>query len=382
MKHTVRRSGRAAAFVLLPVLVASTLAACADTGSDEPKASGDSASGDSSCTQAAEAYMKPLETLPTTLPEGYTPLSAKPAAGKVVYVGIGTIPEEIQISDAVADAAKSVGWTSSFLSEDGSIEDFARKVDDAINSGADAIVWTGYPPSAIQPQMDEAKAKGVIVAAGAQNEEPTDAAGFAGATLALPVWTTNGKTMANWVMADSQCSGSAAFFMLPYPNYKEASESFLSAMKEGCPECKATASEIQVADIGSPAATQAIISTLQSDPSIKYVGVSTGSIAAGLTPALQQAGIEGVKIFGISPDEAAFKALGDGSNAMWIGQTSEALGWEEFDAVMRVIDTGKPSTDLPAIAPVLTPDNVDPSGGIQTFPADFKDQFTALWQGN
>jgi ABC-type sugar transport system substrate-binding protein len=76
-----------------------------------------------------------------------------------------------------------------------------------------------------------------------------------------------------------------------------------------CPDCKVTYNEIQPKDLGSPAATNAMVSKLQADPSIKYAYTIIGNVAAGLTTALSQANITGVKIFGQVPDENAIKAL-------------------------------------------------------------------------
>ena len=45
-------------------------------------------------------------------------------------------------------------------------------------------------------------------------------------------------------------------------------------------------------DVGSPAATNTVVSKLQSDPSINFAYFTIGDLAVGIEPALKQAGID------------------------------------------------------------------------------------------
>ena len=192
---------------------------------------------------------------------------------------------------------------------------------------------------------------------------------------------TLGQLHANMVMKESDCKANVAIFSLPFPILKVGTDEFQAVLKAECPDCKVSYSEIQPKDLGSPAATNAIVSKLQSDPSVKYVLTVIGNVAAGLNTALDQANIKDVKIFGAVPDENSIKALQDGTNAWWLTQTSQINGWMELDAVLRAIESGKPVNTTGNPIGVLTPENVPPdAASVPIFPADYEDLFKQVWQ--
>ncbi|MFE3572665.1 hypothetical protein ACFXON_24985, partial [Bacillus subtilis] len=195
-----------------------------------------------------------------------------------------------------------------------------------------------------------------------------------------PEYARIGDLMANWMMSDSKCTGKAVTFGLPYPVLQAEANSFVSTIKAHCPACSAKYTEIQLKDVGTPAATTAIVSAVQADPSIKYVGVNVGVLATGVREALSAAGLPDVKVFGLSPDKNAIKALQQGKDAMWIGATSKAFGYEMFDALLRTLDTNKITTGLPKLLSLLTPQNI-PSDATDAvaYPLDFPQQFYQIW---
>jgi ABC-type sugar transport system substrate-binding protein len=141
-----------------------------------------------------------------------------------------------------------------------------------------------------------------------------------------------------------------------------------------------TTSTIQTADIGTPAATTAMVSTLQSNPRIKYAVPAIANLATGFPAALTQAGITGVKILGSVPDATAIKALQDRTTAMWVDQSSLIEGWTELDAVLRAIESGKTVTDTGGyLLAMLTHANVPPGPGVPVYPANYAAEFEKLW---
>src|SRR5580704_15146115 len=117
-RRRLRRSLAAAAGV---AALAVALAACS-SGSSSTSSSGAASSGaasaiaaaaTSSCMAAANAYLKPWDSLPTQLSSTYTPLTAKPApGGTVIKLVNGTIPSDGQSYQQQAIAAKAIGWTA------------------------------------------------------------------------------------------------------------------------------------------------------------------------------------------------------------------------------------------------------------------------------
>jgi ABC-type sugar transport system substrate-binding protein len=366
-----RKASMLAASSLLAV---AGLAGCADAGSVEAGAGG------ADCIAAADEHMAAYRELPTRLPAGYTPLQAKPKAGTVIYVGFGAQPADADIGKGMEEAAASVGWDYSFISHDGTVEDINSKFMDAVNRRPTAIAWSGTPAAAIQEPLEAAAKAGIAVMAAAVPDQPTGIPGFAGVTSDALEYSRIGEVTANWVMADSGCSAKAVIVGLPYPVLQAQATSFVDTLKNGCEACDATYIEVQGKDVGTPAATNAIISAIQSDPSIRYVSINVGVLATGVREALAAVGLNDVVVFGLSPDANAIKALQDGKDAMWLGGSSRALGYELFDGVLRIQDSGEVFTGLPKLVSLLTPENVptDVTDAV-AYPLDFDKQFHALW---
>ena len=117
-----------------------------------------------------------------------------------------------------------------------------------------------------------------------------------------------------------------------------ATNEFQATVKAHCPSCTVSYNEVQSSlTSGRPALSSAVVSKLQSSPSTKYVYAIIGNVADGLAPALTQAGITGVKIFGQVPDATSISALRNGTNAWWIDQNSLMNGWTALDGILRAM---------------------------------------------
>ena len=99
-----RRQRRSLAATAGVAALAVALAACSSGSSSSSSSSGAAnASRDrpppttSSCMAAANAFLKPWDSLPTRLSSAYTPLTSKPApGGTVIQLVNGTIPSDGQ----------------------------------------------------------------------------------------------------------------------------------------------------------------------------------------------------------------------------------------------------------------------------------------------
>lgn len=379
----LRRLGLA--FSTIALLGLGAVSACSSSGNDgaSSAAADSTASGSaaSACTQKADAYMKSWETLPTSLPTAYAPLATRPKPnGYVIYVGDGVNPEDADTGTAVGQAAKAIGWRFSFFSDDGSVPDTDAKLQEAVQAHPTAIILTGTPPAAIEVPLKAAAAAGIPVTVGAVPAVPTSTVGFANTVNSVGSFQLDANIMANWVMSDSGCKGDAVLFGLPYPILTANGDQFVKEMKSLCRSCSATYTQLPVADVGTPAGTQAIVSAVQANPSIKYIGVNVGVMATGLAQALEQAGITGTKIFGISPDINGIKGLQEGTNSMWIDKTTQMLGWVCMDGTLRGLESGKPFTGLQYPEAVLTTSNVSKSAtSVLTYPLNYETAFEKLW---
>jgi ribose transport system substrate-binding protein len=162
---------------------------------------------------------------------------------------------------------------------------------------------------------------------------------------------------------------------------KSYSDSAKSVIAQDCPKCKLTSLNSSLAKIESGAVISAIVSALQKDRSIKYVLASNGPFINGLEAAMKAAGITGVKIAGGSPSITNEQNLLNGTEAAWTGQNYAYNGWQVVDSAARHLE-GMPISPDAGGAPqqLLTKDNVGTPSDQMNEPANYPDQFKALWK--
>jgi ABC-type sugar transport system substrate-binding protein len=390
-RRRLRRSLAAAAGV---AALAVALAACS-SGSSSTSSSGAASSGaassgaasataaaaTSSCMAAANAYLKPWDSLPTQLSSTYTPLTAKPApGGTVIKLVNGTIPSDGQSYQQQAIAAKAIGWTAKEIIFDGTVADLNAKFMQAVSEKPTAITVSGWPPAELQRPLAAAKAAGIVVGLSSVSDLASSYPGYASNTNGAATAKEIGEMNAYMFMRDSGCKGSVAIFNLPFPILVIGTNAFQATVKAHCPDCTVSYNVVQSSDIGTPALPSAVVSALQASPKTKYVYAIIGNVADGLAPALTQAGITGVKIFGQVPDATSIAALRNGTNAWWIDQNSLMNGWTELDGILRVMQAKNPISDTGGYPlAILTPQNVGTGTGIPVLPADYQSEFQKLW---
>lgn len=385
---TRRRVTRRAVVAAGNVAALVALAACSSSGSGgaAPGATGSSVSSSigstnaaASCLGAANDFLKPYDTLPTSLPAALTPLAQTPMKGGSIVDVVGPVPSEQTIADAEKEAAGKLGWTAQSVHDDGSVEDVNAKLEQAIAMHPTIITVSGYPVAALTEPLEAAKKAGIVVVMGAQTDTPTGYPGFAAATGGKSAYETMGRIDAFEFMRASNCTGSVDIMSLGnYPVVAAGDSSFKATVSQYCPACEITSTSIQAKDIGTAAATGAVVSSLQANPGVSYIRVDIGSMATGLSAAMAQVGRK-VTIFGDVPDAAAIAALRNKTNAWWVNFGSGLFAYALFDAGLRATESKGPVTDNGSFPlAVLSPGNV-PAGTLPTVPSNYPDLFAKLW---
>lgn len=379
-----RRQRRSLAAIAGVAALAVALAACSSSASSSTSsgaASATSVATTSSCMAAANAYLKPWNTLPTSLASTYTQLASKPTpGGTVIKLVNGTIPSDGQSYQQQAIAAKAIGWTAKDIVFDGTVADLNAKFMQAVSDKPTAITVSGWPPAELQRPLAAAKAAGIVVGLSSVSDLATSYPGYASNTNGAATAKEIGELNAYMFMQESDCKGSAAIFNLPFPILTIGTNAFQATVKAHCPACTVSYNLVQSSDIGTPALPSAVVSALQASPKTRYVYAIIGNVADGLAPALTQAGITGVKIFGQVPDATSIAALRNGTNAWWIDQNSLLNGWTELDGILRVIQAKQPISDTGGYPlAILTPQNVGTGTGIPVLPTNYQSEFEKLW---
>ena len=358
-------------------------AACSteDSGGPSDAETGDLSATQQECVDNATAYLDERGLLPETLPEGLTPLSKAPTEGlTITRLAPAQVPTALLLSDKLVEIAPEIGWTAKAVSFDGSVEDLNRKAMDAVAS-SDIVQVDGIDPAALKAPIEAAKKKGVLIEIASTAEEPEAVPGFGATPYGGDTFAQVGELGAYNVMKALNCKGAVAVFALPTPALRASADSLEAVLKDKCEDCDYSYTDIQFADIGSPAATSAVVSKLQSDPSIKFAYFALGDLAVGLGPALTQAGVD-VQIGGAIPNTQNLATLEQGENAFWLGFPQETSAWTILDTAARALDTGEPTVGNHYPVPVYTPDNIETTDEIPAYPSDMGEQFKELWQLN
>ena len=289
------------------------------SGGDSTTSTGSSASAggsDSSGLAAAKAYLAANLPNPTSLGLD-TKLSKKPATGKYIISLETAQPVSKQKDDAIAAAAKVLGWRYDRITVGNGVEDASKAFASAISRKPDGIHTSGQPKATYTAQLAAAKAAGIAVLSDSTTDSPGD--GLISTALdnspQVKIW---GKMDAAYFVSDSEGKGHAAVFNIEsFPILTAWSSGFAEGVSEWCPGCKVTTVNEQAADIGTKIPSS-VVSTIQRDPKITYAAFAFGDMTIGVGPALKAAGLsDKVKIFGETPAASDLQGLKDKTEAMW-----------------------------------------------------------------
>ena len=352
----------------------------AETTTGDTEASGGGGAG-GDCVAAAEEFLVPYDSEPTALPDSFTPLSQAPEpGGTIINMSNGNIPSDVETADEMQNAAEAIGWTADRIVFDGTVEDLNAKFLDAVARQPTVIAMAGFPVAAVQAGIEAAADAGILVSLASIADPVISNPGFGALSNGPEAAEAIEEVNAYLMMRDSGCAGRVLSLTAPFPILQVGLDKFNQTVEEQCPDCEVTDLELNPADIGSPAMTNAIVSALQADDSITYVHATFGNLATGLNSALNQANISDIKIFGNVPDTNAVQALQDGTNAWWLTQNSTTQAWQELDAALRAIESGDVVTTPDIPFGVLTPENVDPEGtAVPSLPENFRELFQEVW---
>ena len=358
-----------------------TLAGCGGGGPvSQPAGSGDAAG-----IQAAKDYLASVSSNPVglTLKE---PLSKAPAQGKYIILLLTGEPIAKRKSDAMAAAAKVLGWKYDTIAVSATAEGPQQAMQSAISKHPDGICFSGFPGSAFGTAMADAQKAGIPVLADTVAEK---AAG--------PVISTaldNDAQVANWgkmvaaqFVVDSNGTGKGASFTITeYPILVAWQKALKAAVEQWCPKCELTDVATPAADIGTKLPAS-VVSTFQRDPSRKYAMFSIGDQTLGLRPALAAAGLGDVKVLGESPTEANLGAVKAGTESAWTGFPNTVLGWRIMDMWARHFNGDDLAPAEKALLPLqmITQKNINdvvltPEGDYYLGVKDYQAEFKKLWR--
>ena len=372
--------------VVATAAVAALATGCSSSGSKTGGGSSDAAAppatGNAAAqTAAAKTAVAPFLKAPTTINQT-VPLTAKIPTDKPWVIITCELPQCQTISGGAQAAAKAAGVPTKLLSyktTDGTTLVSAMK--QALADKPLAVSPIGFTQStwaSLEPQF--ASAKVIITPMSVGDTTPGNTV-TQGASSQLD-YSAGGKTMANYVIADSNAKAHVLVQDVPaFAVLKAYGDGFKAQIKSGCSACKVSDLDIAPAQLATNSVVPAVIAALRKDTSIKYLVATDGAFLVGITTALKAAGVSGIKVVGGSPDINNLTAVKNGQQTAWTGAAENQTGWVGLDIIGRTVNKMTvPSADGGRVTQVLTQDNVGtPSATGLSAPTDYKSQYLKLW---
>jgi len=364
---------------VLALTTACSSSGAASTSSTDAASAGSSGAG--AGLAAASSFLAKYEANPTSIGLDQK-LSAPVPAGKAFIALTAPLETAQQLSKALDAASKQLGWSYTSIGTGNTAASAVSAFEAAIAKAPYAIAFSGFPASEFTKQIDEAKAAGIVVVS--DNTGDGSVPGVLADLSGADQWSLYGQIAAAYFVTKSEGKGSAAVFTLnAYPVLADFAASFQKAAQEWCPSCSVEIVNQQPADLGVKTPTN-VIAYLQQHPDTKWAVFANGGVATGVSAAITAAGMNDVTIVGAVPTAANLAGVQAGTEAAWVGYTTDILGWRELDLLARNA-TKDDATSAAAVSlptQVITKDNISTivaNGGIYVGVDGYQNQFTKLW---
>ena len=351
-------------------------AATTPAGVSNPPASTGGDSADSGLA-AAQAFVAKYSTRPTKIP--ITQNVGKPVPkGKTIYfISCGT-PECAQESDIIKTATDALGWTLHTINTDGTPETEKAAFDQAARAKPAGVLYTAIDKSVFQNDIAAIHAGGGIISACCI----TDPISSDGIDYGVEIPSQTGfvgQLQAAWVASDSQGTANSVVVNIPsIPILTYAYTQYKAKLPTYCPKCTTDSLDIPITALGKDV-PQRVVAYLRAHTDVKYVVMSTDSLAIGLPAALKAAGLSDIKIVGQGATATNLEYLHSNQESVSIAFPFYESMYMMVDAVVRH-EAGVPI--VPSVTPpqwLLTSSNAPSTSKIFPIVPDVVQQFDALW---
>jgi ribose transport system substrate-binding protein len=369
----------------LAACVAIVVTGCGSSSGDSSSGSTEASSGggesSSSIVAEAEAASAKSEEVPQKIAASALP-KYKPKTGfKIAYINCDEAVEGCANQYiGFAAAAKVLGWSVDDCDAKFEIPLVIKCFENAINANVDAIVINGFSATDVAVGYESAEKAGIPIIGSFTGNKP-DAPGVK-ADMALTQGLTQGKEVADWVIADSGGKANALWVgetTLAIDRQRKAS--FEEEMKK-CTEC--VVSDIQFSQASAETQLpQQLQAKVTSDPDINYIIGTYDSVALAAANAVRNAGkSESIKVIGEDANIPNLELIKKGEiQVADAASASREPGWTTADATARVLSGVSVPHDVKTATMIITPNNITelPNEEFQGA-IEFEKQFEDLWE--
>jgi ABC-type sugar transport system substrate-binding protein len=281
--------------------------------------------------------------------------------------------------DAVAEAAKALGWRTQMIDPAGDPDKMRAAVRTAIQLHADGIFLGATPPAVVKADIAEARAAGIKVV----NMYEPSPADFADAN-SLQDHVLAGRWNAAFVAVATQ--GAAKAISINDPEFESVVEwhqGFVDGLKELCPTCQVVKEvNFQIANLQTQVPTD-FQAVLQANPTANSVWTAYDPVALAIAPVIKRSAQNGkLTVVSHNGDPAALEAIkaGDQPFKATVGYSIEWQSYAAVDQMVRLFAGKLPES----LKTVNVPEKLISKDNVTTIPwdgdLDWKSTYTKLWK--
>jgi hypothetical protein len=258
----------------------------------------------------------------------------------------------------------------------------------AIDAGVDYIASSGEARALYEEQAMAAKEAGIKILSCFDTEPPAgDATNIYTQCGDTTFVEKTGPLMADWAIVDSE--GAANVLIVSIPDFavlKAETDAYIAELEKNCPDCQYTELNITIPQLVGGEVPAAVASQLQANADINYVFNSFGSLPAGLTAALDSAGLlDQATVYGQDFSAFGLEEIVAGTMGAWSADPKAYAGWLMVDAAARLslgmeLTEERQAASLPTylVEDAETAQEILDLGG-DWYPPTMKEDFKALW---
>ncbi|MBT8163170.1 MULTISPECIES: sugar ABC transporter substrate-binding protein [Arthrobacter] len=281
--------------------------------------------------------------------------------------------------DAIAEAAKALGWRYQMIDPAGDPDKMRAAVRTAIQLHADGIFLGSIPSSVVKDDILTARSGGIKVV---NMSEPAPD-GFADANT-LYDHTKAGRWNAAYLTVATKGAGKVISVNDPeFPSVVEWHQGFVDGLKELCPGCRMVKdTNFQIANLQTQVPTD-FQATLQANPTANAVWTAYDPVALSLAPVIKRSPQNGkITVVSQNGDPGALQAIkaGDQPFKATIGVSVEWQSYAAVDQMVRLLAGNLPAS----LKTVNVPEKLISADNVSSIPwdgdLDWKDTYLKLWK--
>lgn len=354
--------------------------ACGTERGVESKASGEGVSKAKCVSEATLATKEAKSEKPLFMPEQSFDMSVNEGKSLWLIAVVANESSEL-LYEGFEAGAKAAGMTTHFASSNGQVTQMQKLVREATTAKASGIVLFNVDPATVSDPLQDAVDQGITVVDfnNGSASDPLDPGIFAHVAFDMEA---DGKTMGDWILADSGCNTDVALFQLPtYPISTQVIGGAKKEIERLCAKCSTITSDMDIATIGKSLAPL-VSTTLRRNPGVKYVNPGFDSFTGLIVPALEQADSD-AKLVGHDGLPSTLKAMRGGSSHQVMTAAvppMQYIGWSLVDQLGRGMADQK-SADWTIPSRIIDKTNIGKTDP-EVFPAyaDYQPHFLKTWK--